>query len=71
MKTGTTVQVKGVPQIARWKCKRTADDPEVMPETEIKAFSVKLVIDPNEEIERMFLVDKLRKSDHYSHLFSA
>ena len=38
---------------------------------EIKAFSVKLVIDPNEEIERMFLVDKLRKSGHYSHLFSA
>lgn len=71
LKTGTTVQVKGVPQVDRWKCKRSADDSQASAEIEIKAFSVKLVIDPNEEIERMFLVDKIRKSGHYSHLFSA
>ena len=65
LKTGTTVQVKGVPQIDQ----RAS---EIIHSTiEIKAFAVRTVNDPNDEIERMILVDKLKRSELYSQLFQA
>ena len=65
LKTGTTVQVKGVPQIDQ----RAS---EIIHSTiEIKAFAVRTVNDPNDEIDRMILVDKLKRSEIYSQLFQA
>jgi len=76
LKTGTTVQVKGVPQIdqrAGSKQSSVLDNTsEIIQSTiEIKAFAVRTVNDPNDEIERMFLVDKLKRSELYSQLFQA
>ena len=75
LKTGTTVQVKGVPQIDQraWSKQSSVDNTsEIVQSTiEIKAFAVRTVNDPNDEIERMMLVDKLRRSELYSQLFQA
>ena len=76
LKAGDTVHVKGVPHIDDQR-RRTGVVPEEGHETTasktiiLKAYAVRLLVDPNDEIERMFLVDKLRKSEIYSHLFSA
>jgi len=93
LKTGTTVQVKGVPQIDQRRKTRSVFEPEhqiqqtntteseiphslieikdtaIHSSTEIKAFAVRTVNDPNDEIEHMILVDKLKRSELYSHLF--
>ena len=74
LKAGATVHVKGVPHIDDQRRRTTVvleDDCETTSNTTIKAYAVRLLVDPNDEIERMFLVDKLRKSELYSHLFSA
>ena len=51
---GQTVDIKGTPQV-RYGV------------TEIKCiYAPRLVLDPNDEVERMFIVDKLRHSNIYS-----
>merc|ERR1712113_405323 len=86
LKTGTTVQVKGVPQIDQHRKTMSVFEPEhqiqqnntiesevphsliemkdiaIHSSTEIKAFAVRTVNDPSDEIEHMILVDKLKRS---------
>jgi len=48
VKVGKTIEVKGVPQI-------------YTENVEIKAYEVRQVLDPNDEVDRMLLVDRWRK----------
>jgi len=56
LEIGETVEVKGFPQLFNGS-------------TEMKAFRLRSVSNPNEEVDRMFLVSQLRKSELYSNLF--
>lgn len=58
LEIGTTVEVRGVPQFFR-------------DQLEVKAFSVKIVEDPNDEVERMLVVDEFRQTSSFQSLFSA
>lgn len=58
LEVGVTVEVKGMPQIYK-------------DHTEIRAFRMRKVTDPNDEVDRMLLVDSLRKSEVYSSSFQS
>ena len=54
---GTTVEVRGLTQFFR-------------EQLEIKAFSVKTVDNPNDEVDRMLIVNQFRKTQAFQSLFS-